>query len=185
VALGSRKAGFSLHVFADDNQIAGNHAKVRVYHMSPGIGAVDVSTGGHRLIAGLPYGQASNYVSVAPGAYTFNVMAVQDGRVSSVSVQLKPWTVTSIFAISPLKSHTANATLQFVQEQITGMPGMPGTGSDPHALPVPAPPASPFSVSWPLVWLMLGVCLAATAAMLISRRTRGKASAEHRKEGNT
>jgi hypothetical protein len=178
VALGSRTVGLSLHVFADDNRIAGNRARVRIYNLSPEAGVVNISTGGQRLIAGLSYAQASNYIGIPPGAYTFDVMATQGGKGSSVSARLKPWTVTSIFVISPLKSHTANDAFQFVQAQIAGIPGMPDTGSDPRTSPVGAPAPSPFSGAWPLAWLMFELFLAGILTMILSRCMSGKVLAE-------
>lgn len=168
VALGTQATGFSLQAFVDNNSIIGNVAKVRVYHLSPGTGFVDVNEAGNILITGLSYAHASNYVSISPGSYTFNVTVMPNNTTSSVSAQLKPWTVTSIFAIS---ANSANSKLQFVQAQINGMPGMPGTGSDPRALPTPPPSPSP--VSWP--WMVIVVAaIGCTSVIITSRRARSK-----------
>lgn len=131
-ALGTKATGLSLHVFADNNLITSNMAKVRVYHLSPGAGSVEVKNGGNMLVNGLTYAKASNYVSVPAGSYTFNVVIAQQNAILQVPTQLKAWTVTSIFAVGSL-SH-GNVKFQFVDAQVNGMPGMPGTGSDPHAL---------------------------------------------------
>lgn len=131
-ALGTKATGLSLQVFADNNLITSNMAKVRVYHLSPGAGSVEVKNGGNMLINGLTYAKASNYVSVPVGSYTFNVVITQQNVTLQVPAQLKAWTVTSIFAVGSL-SH-GNVKFQFVDAQINGIPGMPGTGSDPHAL---------------------------------------------------
>ncbi|GAC1378004.1 MAG: hypothetical protein NVS4B7_03240 [Ktedonobacteraceae bacterium] len=131
-ALGTKSTGFSLQVFADNNLVSGNTAKVRVYHLSPGTGTVNVATSGKTLVDGLPYAQASNYVSVPSGAYTFNVTATEANATLPVSADLKAWTVTSIFAVGMING---NPKFQFINSQVTGTPGMPGTGSDPHALP--------------------------------------------------
>jgi hypothetical protein len=173
VALGTKATGFSLRVFADNNQVVGNLARVRVYHLSPGTGVVNVSAGGNMLINGLPYAQASNYVNISPGSYIFKVTSTQNDMSASVAAQLKPWTVTSIFAISALNN---GSQWQFVQSQIEGMPGMPGTGSDPHA--VPASPQSSLPLSWP--WLLsllvlLALCGASAGTLGLFHRTRGKA----------
>ncbi|MGI9060981.1 MAG: DUF4397 domain-containing protein [Ktedonobacteraceae bacterium] len=174
VALGTRATGLSLPIFADNNQVAGNLAKVRVYHMSPGTGSVDVNSRGNMLISGLPYAQASDYVSIPPGSYTFNVMATQNDTTTPIASQLKPWTVTSIFAISQINNGSSNGKLQFIQAQLTGIPGMPGTGSDPHAQPVSAPLSpSPASLPWTLpILALLG---AITGVIIISRRASAKA----------
>jgi hypothetical protein len=84
------------------------------------------------LINGLTYAKASNYVSVPAGSYTFNVVIAQQNAILQVPTQLKAWTITSIFAVGSL-SH-GNVKFQFVDAQVNGMPGMPATGSDPHAL---------------------------------------------------
>ncbi len=172
VVLGTHSSGFSLHDFADNNSVTGNRAKVRVYQMSPGTGTVDVNAGGNTLISGLPYAQASNYVSITPGSYMFDVTATQHTAASTVPVKLSPWTVTSIFAFSQAKSTNAAETLQFVQAQITGMPGMPGTGSDPTPLSQSAP-SSP--AAWPLAGTILALLAASAGAIVVTRRARGKA----------
>src|SRR5438876_366867 len=41
--LGNKSTGFSLKVFIDNNQLAPGQAKVRIYHLSPGTGSVNVS----------------------------------------------------------------------------------------------------------------------------------------------
>ena len=172
VALGTQATGFSLQVFADNNGVAGNLAKVRVYHLSSGAGVVNVSEGKSTLISGLPYAQASNYVSIAPGSYTLNVTVMPNNTSTTLPVQLKPWTVTSIFAIKQVKTGSAssNSPLQFVQSQITGIPGMPNTGSDPHAVPSPIAPIAPASSPW--TWPMLAFIGTSSALILVSLRSR-------------
>lgn len=149
-ALGTKDSGFSLQVFADNNVITSNKAKVRVYHLSPGTGVVNVENGGNMLISGLSYAKASDYVTFPAGAYTFNVIVSQANATLQVPAQLKAWTVTSIFAVG---ASQGNAKLQIVDSSVNGVPGMPGTGSDPHALSVV--PQAP--VSWP--WLFVGLVL--------------------------
>lgn len=169
VALGTKATGLSLRIFADNNQVASNLAKVRFYDMSPGTGVVDVSEQGNMLINGLPYAQASNYVSIPPGSYTFSLTSSQENMRASVSVQLKAWTVTSIFAINALNNGTIDSQLQFVQSQITGMPGMPGTGSDPYvtaeqpSLPISCPPV-----------ILLALCSVSAGTIAFFCRARGK-----------
>lgn len=171
VAVGTKATGFALHVFADNNSVAGNLAKVRVYHLSPGTGTIDVNAKGTMLISDLPYAQASNYISLAPGSYTFNVTATQNNASAPVSAQLKPWTVTSVFAISPLNQQSSASQFQFIQDQVPGTPGMPGTGSDPYAAPSPAAPARS-SIPWTLP--IVALFGASIGAALVSRRVRKK-----------
>ncbi len=161
-ALGTKTGGFSLEVFTDDNTIANNMAKVRVYHLSPDAGPVDVAFGGKTVFSGPMYQQASGYLSIPAGSFTFNVTATQLNITVSVTANLKPGTVTSVFAVGLLNG---TPKLQFVPAQVIGIPGMPGTGSDPYALPATdnTPPA-------PVGWLVVVVCAAVLGAIQISRR---------------
>lgn len=127
-ALGTNASGFSFSVFKDNNLVAGNGAKVRVYHLSPYAGAVNIEAGANTIVQGITYPQASNYVDVPAGSYTFNLTGAAQYTPSPLSTDIKPWTVTSIFAIGPLKGNTQ---IRFVSTQIAGTPGMPQTGSDP------------------------------------------------------
>ena len=128
-ALGTMASGFSLQVFTDNNMVAGNIAKVRVYHLSPGTGTVNVTASNGTDVTGLSYPQASNYITVTPGNYTLNITPTQANTTFPVQATLKPWTVTSVFAIGLLNS---TPKLQFVAAQVPGVPGLPGTGSDPN-----------------------------------------------------
>ncbi len=118
----------SLDVFADDNTIAGNSAKVRIYHLSPGTGSVDVNEDTHEIVGGVAYSQASNYLSIPAGMHTFNVTVASTNTSIPVSTQLSPWSVTSLFAIGLLNG---NPRLKFVTTQTTGMPALPQTGGGP------------------------------------------------------
>ncbi len=66
-ALGTNASGFSFSVFKDNNLVAGNGAKVRVYHLSPFAGTVSIEAGSATIVQGLSYPQASNYVNVPAG----------------------------------------------------------------------------------------------------------------------
>jgi hypothetical protein len=166
--LGIKSSGFSLKAFADDNTVASDMAKVRIYHLSPNLGPINVVAGGKTVITGLEYQQASNYFSVAPSSsFTFGVIATQANATMPVMVDLKQGTVTSVFAVGLLNGSPA---LRFVTAQVTGVPGMPGTGSDPYAQP---PAGNTQQV--PLDWLALIVAVVAAAGIgtaLISGRLR-------------
>nr|HET6900933.1 DUF4397 domain-containing protein [Ktedonobacteraceae bacterium] len=110
-ALGTNSSGFSLKAFVDNNWDSNTKAKVRVYHLSPNAGPVDVSVGGTKVIDGLTYTHASSYLTVAPGNYTFNVTAVNAGVTVPVSAKLRSDNVYSIFAIG---FYQGNPALQFV-----------------------------------------------------------------------
>ncbi len=158
-ALGTKSSGFSLSVFADDNLVSGNNAKVRVYHLSPGTGSVSVTNGEATVVSGLGYQQASSYVSIPSGSYTLNV-TVPSNQTVPVSTNLKPWTVTSVFAIGEING---TPKIQFISSQVQGMPGMPGTGSDPNA----ASENSQLLTPWLFGSLLL---LLAIAASVTTRR---------------
>jgi hypothetical protein len=127
-ALGTNASGFSFSVFKDNNLVEGNGAKVRVYHLSPFAGTVSIEAGSDTIVQGLSYPQASNYVDVPAGAYTFNLTGAAKYTPAPLSTDVKPWTVTSIFAVGPEKGNTQ---IRFVSTEIAGTPGMPQTGSDP------------------------------------------------------
>lgn len=130
-ALGTKSQGFKLDVFVDNNQLDPGRAKIRVYHLSPGTGTVDVLNGGNAVVNGLGYEQASNYLTLSAGSYTFNVNVTQPATNQTVSATLKANTVTSVFAVGVFNS---TPKLQFVSAQVTGLPGMPPTGSDPNTV---------------------------------------------------
>ena len=67
-ALGTAATGFSLQVFADNNLVVSGSAKVRVYHLSPGTGTVNITADGSALVNGLAYPQASDYLSEPAGS---------------------------------------------------------------------------------------------------------------------
>lgn len=150
-ALGTAAAGFSLQVFVDNNLVVSGSAKVRVYHLSPGTGTVNVTADGNTVVNSLAYPQASNYLSEPSGAWSANVSASDSNTTLPVSATLGTNTVTSVFAIGLING---TPKIQFVSAQVNGLPGIPGTGSDPtyHAARDFVQPA----VSWlPEIVLLL------------------------------
>lgn len=110
-ALGTQSSDFSLTAFVDNNWVHGENAKVRVYHLSPNAGPVNVSVGGTKVIKDLTYKHASQYLTVAPGSYTFDVTAVDYGATIPLKAQLKEGNVYSVFAVGLVKG---SPSLQFV-----------------------------------------------------------------------
>jgi hypothetical protein len=137
-AIGADAKSFGLAAFSDNNLMDPSQAKVRVYHLSPNAGPVDVAAGGNKVITALTYKNASDYLSVAPAAYTFNVTATSANATVPVSATLSAGTVNSVFAVGLFKGSPA---LKFVLATVNGVPGMPGTGSDPRPV---APASTPF-----------------------------------------
>jgi Domain of unknown function (DUF4397) len=110
-ALGTQSSGFSLKAFVDNNRVRDDKARVRVYHLSPDAGPVNIAVGKTTVITGLTYEHASGYLNVAPGSYTFNVTAVNYGVTIPVKAQLNEEYTYSVFAIGLVKGSPA---LQFV-----------------------------------------------------------------------
>ncbi len=50
-AIGTTKDGFKLQIFIDDNTVQSGSAKVRVYHLSPGTGTVNVVADGSTVVS--------------------------------------------------------------------------------------------------------------------------------------
>jgi Domain of unknown function (DUF4397) len=135
-AVGTGASNLGLVAFGDNNLMDPSKANVRVYHLSPNAGPVNVAAGGNTVITALTYKNASDYLSVAPAAYTFNVTATDANATVPVSATLKAGTVNSVFAVGLFKGEPA---LKFVLATVNGVPGMPGTGSDPNAAQTTTP----------------------------------------------
>lgn len=138
-ALGTKASGYSLSVFTDNNMVSGNTAKVRVYHLSPNATGVNISNGASTVVNGLTYQKASDYVNVAAGSYTFDA-TIPSSQPVSINTDVKPWTVTSVFAIGVVNGTPA---VQLISAQVAGVPGWPSTGSDPNAVSTDTQPFMP------------------------------------------
>ncbi|MBX5449008.1 DUF4397 domain-containing protein [Thermogemmatispora sp.] len=149
-AIGDSASNLGLQAFVDNNQLSSGMAKVRVYHLSPNAGPVDIATGGKTVISGLTYKNASDYLSVPPGSYTFDVTATQANATVPVSATLQSGMVYSVFAVGLYKG---TPELKFVVAAVSGVPGMPNTGSDPNAMPQST--ASATALPWVVVLLAL------------------------------
>jgi hypothetical protein len=160
--IGTQATGHSFKIFNDNNTVSHDDAELRIYHLSPGTAAVDVDEQNNTIIPQLSYPQASNYISIPSGQHTFSLNDSSQNAQASFTTTLKPWTVTSIFAIGLLKG---NPQLRFVTSQVQGIPALPQTGSDPNARPLstPAPTSS-------LPWLVLTFVLLLIGAGILSWR---------------
>ncbi|MBA2284010.1 MAG: DUF4397 domain-containing protein [Ktedonobacteraceae bacterium] len=157
-AIGTSPTNVSLEVFKDNNLIVAGKAKVRVYHLAPDAGSVDVATSGHTVLNGIGYQEASSYLSVPAGAYTFDVLAASANATLPLSTTLKANTVTSIFAVGLFQGVPK---VELVPAQVSGIPGLPQTGSDPN--PVVTSTDAPPMLSWTLG--MLALLLLCTSAV--------------------
>ena len=144
---------FSLAAFVDDNTLSGAMAKVRVYHLSPDAGPVNVAAGGNTVITGLTYKNTSSYLNVPAGAYTFDVTATDSGAKVPVAATLSSGMVSSVFAVGLLKGTPA---LSFKLAAVAGVPGMPNTGSDPNAVPASQSTTPWLPVTAAIALLMIG-----------------------------
>src|SRR5207248_10629545 len=129
-ALGATPTSLSLEVFVDNNLAAPGSAKLRAYQLSPNAGSINVATGSNTLVSGIAYQQASDYLSLSVGSYTFAVNATQINTTLPLSTTLNANTVTSIFTVGMFNS---TPKLELVPMQVSALPGLPGTGSDPNA----------------------------------------------------
>src|SRR6266516_3385642 len=160
-AIGATPTSLALEVFIDNNSLAPGAAKLRVYHLSPNLGPLDVDSGGNTIVQGITYHQASKYHSLAIGSYTFTVDASSTHTTIPISATLKANKVTSIFIVGMLNG---SPKVELVPTQVSGLPGLPGTaGGDPHphAFPTVSQPLT-FWNPWLIVALVmfaLGTCL--------------------------
>ncbi len=164
-ATGATATTLALKVFIDNNFIAPGATKLRVYHLSPNAGSLDVTSNGNAVVQGVTYMQASRYHVLPVGSYTFDVDATSGNTQLPISATLKANTVTSIFVVGMLNG---NPSLELVPAQVPGLPGLPGTGSDPYTLPASSQPPVPWSP-----WLLFGasvLAMSGTSMLFIRRR---------------
>lgn len=151
-AIGTQASNLSLQVFVDNNTLSPGTAKFRTYELSPDAGSVSVASGGQMLVSGISYQNASNYLVIPAGAYTFDVSSSATNATLSASATLGANMVASLFVVG-LFNGTPKSEL--VSAQTAGLPGVPNTGSDPNAVSqVDAAhgpsPASSMPWLWPL-----------------------------------
>ena len=116
-ALGTRASGFSLKAFVDTYLVSDGQAKVRVYHLSPNAGPVDVAVDGKTVIRDLTYPNASDYLTVASGSYTFKVTAIQAYVTVPVAAKLEAERISSVFALGLFNGRPS---LKFAQASVKG-----------------------------------------------------------------
>ena len=151
-AIGTRARGHSLQVFVDNNLMASGMAKLRFYQLSPGTGPLSIATGGLTIPGALSYTQASRYLKLPAGLYTFTVSSSRPSFNLQDQVTLKTNTVTSIFLLGVFHG---TPPLEIIHVEVKGLPGVSGTGSDPNALPTSVSPFTPLA-PWPWGVLALG-----------------------------
>jgi hypothetical protein len=163
-ALGSNPNARSLHAFVDNNLVVPNRAKVRIYHLAPDAGNVNVSVGEESKLNGMSYPDASEYLNQDAGPCTISFSDSQYNKTLPLSTTLAPNTVTSVFDVGLFNG---NPQVQLVQAHATGIPGLPGTGSDPDAAGRNLAGGLPF-----MPFIIAGVVLAFVGSGLVVRRLR-------------
>lgn len=118
--LGTRATGYSIQTFVDNNLVTRGQTKVRVYHLSPNAGLVNVLLSARTLISGLTYRSASPYLTLSPGSRTFNVRVANGRTTIPVTATLGANTVDSIFALG---LYGGTPPLRFVIGAVNGIPG--------------------------------------------------------------
>lgn len=171
--LGDTSSSLSVVVFKDDPAIASGSARVRVYHLSPDADVASVSVGGQTVIPNVGYQQASDYLTVKPGTYTFDVAVQQASKTVPLMVTLESNKVTSIFGVGRVSATGADA-FKFVVNTTGVMPAnWPQTGFNPY--PAPAGHQSATSVMPASALLFGGLLLLLVVAWLaVVRRSAGK-----------
>lgn len=142
-ATGTQSTNLSLKVFIDNNRLAPNTSRLRVYQLSPDAGRLDVVASQKSLVTGIPYNAASNYLTVSPGDYHFTVTAPASNMSRPVDATLIANKITSLFAVGLV---AGNPQFAVVSAQVDGVPGLPNTGSDPN--PPASSEAGPSAAPW-------------------------------------
>jgi Domain of unknown function (DUF4397) len=162
-AVGTQATGLALKVFIDNNLLSPGTAKFRTYQLSPDGDTVTVSTGGKTVLSGLGYQGASNYLAIPKGGYTFNVTSPTNNTTLPIAATLNANSVTSVFVVGLFNGIPK---VQLVAAQVTGLPGVPNTGSDPN----PIPSVDHVQPLAPLTWLLLAVSLLFVGSGFFIRR---------------
>ena len=90
-----------------------------------------VAAGGQTLVNGISYQNASNYLVIPAGAYTFDANSPANNATLSTSATLDANKVSSLFVVGMFNGTPKSA---LVTAQVAGLPGVPNTGSDPNAV---------------------------------------------------
>jgi len=148
------------------DQAADGQAHVRLVHVSPDAPPVaDVAVARGPVIArNLPFKGATGYLTVAPGAYAFEIRPAGTtlALATTPSLTLEADRSYSAFVMGQLGDNTFRAVIAVDNAATGGIGGVPSTGGGGMARQSPAP--------LPLLLGLLGVGVVASAAGM--RRTR-------------
>ncbi len=171
-ALGTQPSNLSLQVFVDNNFLSSGTAKLRVYELSPDAGAVTVAAAGNTLVSGISYQNASNYLMVQAGSYTFDVSSPANNATLSTSTALNANMVASLFVVGMFNGSPKS---ELVTSQTAGLPGVPNTGSDPNAVSQVDTAHGQFSLPW--LWPLGMASLLLIGSGFFTRRVMTKRGA--------
>jgi hypothetical protein len=138
-ALGTQANALSLQVFVDNNSVAPDRAKVRIYHLAPDAGLASLNIGGDFLFNNVSYIQTSPYVNEDIGPCPMTFADAQYSKTLERTADLQSNTITSVFAVGLFQG---SPKIQLVLAQAPGIPGPPNTGSDPT--PIQSPLVQPW-----------------------------------------
>jgi hypothetical protein len=132
-------ASIEAQIIADDPAPSDGETQVRVVHFSADTPAVDVLTqdGATAVVDALAYPDATDYLTLDPGAYDLKVCADADNSVCPLdpdSLDLASGTSYSVFAIGSLEGDSLTAVVA-----VDAMAAPETSTADPNAAPAPAP----------------------------------------------
>ncbi|MBV9229397.1 MAG: DUF4397 domain-containing protein [Chloroflexi bacterium] len=163
-ALGTSPNNLSLEVFVDNNLLAPNMAKIRVYQLSPDAGAVNVNIDTDTTINNIGYQHASDYYTMDAGSHSVKLTAPAMQRSMPLAATLTANSITSVFAIGMFNGSPG---AELVSTQTRGIPSLPNTGSD------PTPRVEPVHAADPLVsWLLGSFAAVALGISILARKIR-------------
>lgn len=157
-ATGTDAQSLGLIVFNDDNVASAGTSKVRVYQLSPDAGTMNFIAGGQTLWDG-GYKEASEYFTLSAGSASISFDSSKYNKPLALTADLKPNTVTSIFAVGMF---SGSPGAQLVQKQVDAVPGMPSTGSDPMSV-IP-------EINGSAPWLLISLVAVFVGGALLTRR---------------
>lgn len=158
-AIGTTPTSLTLKVFVDSNLATNGMSRVRIYQLSPDGGWLDIRDNG-KWMAGADYQNATGYLTLAPGAATFNLDSASMKRSLSLLTTLQANMVTSIFAVGMFNGEPK---AEIVTAQTAALPGLPQTGSNPAPLV-----SSDGQLSTP--WLLFALALVIAGCAFFARR---------------
>ena len=123
-----------------------------MYNLSPDAGSISLAAAGDTYFSRLGYPQASGYLDMSAGSYTFDVAPSQVNTTVQMPATVQANSIASIFSVGLFNGAPK---FQLVTTQVPGTPNWPGTGSDPNALPTSSQPLHLWLL-WTLVLAVVG-----------------------------